>query len=246
MRLGILADIHANREALDACLSRLDQEDVDRLVILGDVVGYGADPAYCVDRVMGLAQAGATVVRGNHDQAVLDTGENMNGVAKAAMVWTRTQLDPAQSAYLAALPLTVSLVDVLITHANGWAPGDFGYMQTARDAERSLHATDAHLTICGHTHVPALYHAAPMRAAQHFKPVNNVPIPLSGRLRWVAVIGAVGQPRAGSPNACCATYDVDHRRLTYLAVPYDVQTAARKVRAAGLPDALAERLLKGR
>jgi predicted phosphodiesterase len=246
MRLGILADIHANREALDACLARFEREDIDRLVILGDVVGYGADPAYCVDRVMEFAAAGAIVVRGNHDQAVLDTREGMNDVARTAMVWTRTQLDGAQTAYLTGLPLTVSLVDVLITHANGWAPGDFGYIQTTRDAERSLQATNAHLTLCGHTHVPALYHAVPMRPAQHFKPVNNVSIPLSGRLRWLAVIGAVGQPRAGSPNACCATYDVDQRRLTYLAVPYDVQEAARRVRAAGLPDVLAGRLLKGR
>jgi predicted phosphodiesterase len=246
MRLGILADIHANREALDACLARLEQENVDRLVILGDIVGYGADPAYCVDRVRELADAGAIVVRGNHDQAVLDMREGMNGIAKAAMVWTRTQLDAAQSAYLAALPLTVALVDVLITHANGWAPGDFGYVQTTMDAERSLQATDAHLTLCGHTHVPALYHAAPMRPAQYFKPVNMVPIPLSGRLRWVAVIGAVGQPRDGSPNACCATYDIGHRRLTYLAVPYDSMTAARKVLDRGLPDVLATRLLKGR
>jgi predicted phosphodiesterase len=246
MRLGILADIHANREALEACLARLEKEDIDRLVILGDIVGYGADPSYCVDRVMEFVETGAIAVRGNHDQAVLDARETMNGVAKAAMAWTRAQLDVAQSTYLAGLPLTVSLVDVLITHANGWSPGDFGYVQTTRDAERSFRATDAHLTLCGHTHVPALYHAAAMRPAQHFKPVCNVSIPLSGRLRWLAVIGAVGQPRSGSPNACCATYDVNQRRLTYLSVPYDVQTAARKVRDAGLPDVLAERLLKGR
>lgn len=246
MRLGILADIHANREAFDACLARLEQENVDRLVFLGDIVGYGADPVYCADRVMAFAQNGAIVVRGNHDQAVLDMREGMNGVAKAAIAWTRTQLDPAQSAYLAGLPLTATLVDVLITHANGWAPGDFGYVLTPRDAERSMQATDVHLTLCGHTHVPALYHAAPLRPAQYFRPVNMVPIPLSGRLRWVAVIGAVGQPRAGSPNACCATYDIDQRHLTYLSVPYDVQSAARKVREAGLPDILAERLLKGR
>lgn len=246
MRLGILSDIHANREAFDACLARLEHEGYDKLVVLGDIVGYGADPVYCTEKVMELAGKGAIVVRGNHDQAILDKNEGMNPVARTAIAWTRTQLSPAHASYLAGLPLTETVVDVLITHANGWAPADFGYMQTSRDAERNLKVVTAHLTLCGHTHVPALYHAAHLRAVQAFKPVEDVPIPLSGRLRWVAVIGAVGQPRAGSPRACCATYDVNQRRLTYFGVPYDCAGAARKVRAAGLPESLAERLLRGR
>lgn len=246
MRLGILTDIHANKEAFEACLARLSREKVTQYVILGDIVGYGADPAFAVERTQALVEQGAIVVRGNHDQAVVDTREGMNAVAKLAIEWTRTQLAAEQGAYLAGLPLTARVVDVLLTHANGWAPGDFEYMRTPRDAERNMMCTDAHLTLCGHTHVPSLFYATPMRPAQEFKPTADVPVPLSGRLRWVAVVGAVGQPRAGSPAACCATYDVDQRRLTYHRVPYDVETAARKIRAAGLPDVLADRLLKGR
>lgn len=246
MRMGLLADIHANREAFDACLARLRSEDVDRIVILGDVVGYGADPEYVLDAVRTLVEEGAVIVRGNHDQAITDPRESMNAVARAVIDWTRTRLSKEEGEWLAGLPLTARLVDVLITHANGWAPGDFEYMRTTRDAERNMNATREHLTLCGHTHVPALFYAPPMRPASEFKPVPGVAVPLSARLRWVGVIGAVGQPRAGGPQASCAIYDVDQRRLTYHRVPYDAEAAARKVLAAGLPALLAERLLKGR
>ncbi len=246
MRLGILSDIHANKAAFLACMARLEREGFDQLAILGDIVGYGPDPGFAVDLTMELAARGAIVVRGNHDQAIGDLRETMSANAKTAIEWTRRQLDATQAGFLAALPFTAKLVDVLLTHANAWAPADFGYMRTTRDAERNLQCTDAHLTLCGHTHVPALFYAAPMRPAQAFAPTSDVAIPLSSRLRWVAVMGACGQPRDGNPGAGCGVYDVTSRRLTLHRVPYDVDETARRIRAAGLPDALAERLSKGR
>jgi diadenosine tetraphosphatase ApaH/serine/threonine PP2A family protein phosphatase len=132
-----------------------------------------------------------------------------------------------------------------MTHANAWAPSDFDYTRNTMEAERNLRACDAHLVLCGHTHVAALYHVAPMRPAAHFRPVPGVAVPLSSRMRWVGVIGAVGQPRDGGSAAACAVYDVDQRQLTFLRVAYDAEAAARKVLAAGLPPVLAERLAKG-
>jgi predicted phosphodiesterase len=245
MRLGLLADIHANREALEACLDRLSRERIDRLVLLGDIVGYGADPVFTLETAMRLQGEGALVLRGNHDQAVFDPEEKMNAVATAAMDWTRRQLSPEHAGWLRSLPYTHRLGDVLFTHANAWTPQDFDYTRNAMEAERNLRATDAAIVFCGHTHVAALYHAAPMRPPTHFRPLPGTTVPLVSQMRWVGVIGAVGQPRDGGSAAACAVYDVDQRQITFLRVAYDAGKASGKVLAAGLPASLAERLLKG-
>lgn len=246
MRLGIISDIHANREALDAVLAHLERRGIDRLVCLGDIVGYGADPGYCVDRLTERAATGAILIRGNHDHAIGTPSERMNPVATAAIDWTRDQLSPAQKTFLAALPYTAVIDEALFVHANAWAPEDWGYVVSPREAERSMDRTDARITLCGHTHVPALYHCAPMKPAVHFQPVTGVETPLTSVMRWLAVIGAVGQPRDGQASAAAAILDLDQRRLTFERVAYDTERAAQKILAAGLPEGLAARLLKGR
>ena len=147
------------------------------------------------------AERGAIVVKGNHDAAIGELAETMNPTATQAIAWTRGQLDPAQKAFLAGLPLTVPEGDVLWVHANGWNPGDWGYVRSEIEAERSLRATRAQITLCGHTHVPALYHMSPMRPPVAFSPPPGKPVPLSRSRRWLAVLGAVGQPRDGNPAA---------------------------------------------
>lgn len=243
---AIFADIHANREALTACLADARRRGAERLVFLGDMVGYGADPGFCVDTVAAEVAAGALAVRGNHDEAVGDLQASMNPDATRAIQWTRGQLDDRQKAFLAALPLTVVEDDVLWTHANGWAPGDWGYVRSEIDAERSLRATPYRLTLCGHTHSPMLYHMAPMRPPVAFLPPRDKPVPLSRTRRWLAVLGAVGQPRDGDPAACYGLLSDSPPELTMARVPYDADAAAARVRAAGLPESLAARLLNGR
>ncbi len=174
----------------------------------------------------------------------------MNPVATAAIEWTRRQLSPAHAAWLQSLPYTHSLGPSLYTHANAWAPADFDYTRNTMEAERNLRACEARLVVCGHTHVAALYHAAPQRPPVHFRPQPGVAVPLMARMRWVAVIGAVGQPRDGGSAAACAVHDtgahdLDQGTLTFLRVAYDAEAAARKVLAAGLPPVLGERLLRG-
>ena len=246
MRIGLLADLHANREAVEACFQALREAACDRYVFLGDLVGYGADPAWVVDFVRAQVDAGAIAVLGNHDDAAVaaTAGGTMNARAEAAIAWTSTQLDAGQHAFLQALPLSVSEEDRLYVHANAWAPAAWGYVGNALAAARSMAATPARLTFCGHVHEPALYHALDA-SAHRFAPKPGVSIPLPHTRRWLAIPGSCGQPRDHDPAAACAWFDCRSRALTFLRVPYDHERAAAKIRAAGLPEAFASRLASG-
>lgn len=245
MLIALLADIHANREAMSACLADAESANVDRYVFLGDFVGYGADPAWVVDRVATMGAAGAVVVRGNHDAAIGDPREGMVAEAQTAIDWTRSRLDNAQKGFLANLPLAVEEDDRLFVHASACAPHTWIYLFDAREAEQSLMATNQRLTFCGHTHVPALFHATAMTPPQRHVPIAAKPTPLLAQRRWVAVLGSVGQPRDKNPTACYGLFDDVRNTLTYVRVPYDADLAARKIRAAGLPEILAARLTLG-
>ncbi|WP_237213914.1 metallophosphoesterase family protein [Falsiroseomonas oryziterrae] len=246
MKIAILSDIHANREAFEACLADADRRGAQRLVILGDVVGYGADPAWAVWRTMELANAGAIVLRGNHDEAAVAERGGMNPDATAAAAWTRDALDPEAKAFLAALPLEAEEEDRLYVHADAHDPARWHYVRDAEDARRSLDAVQARIVLCGHVHVPALYGLTAAAKLVSFKPVTDVAIPLMRPRRWLAVLGAVGQPRDGDPAAAWAMLDTASSELTIHRVPYDVATAAEKIRHAGLPESLAARLARGR
>lgn len=243
---ALFSDIHGNREALSACLSDARRMGAERMVFLGDIVGYGADPSWCVDTIAAKNALGAVCVRGNHDAAIATPDPGMNRAASLAIEWTKAQLDAPQRAFLRDLPLTAHEGEALFVHANAWAPEDWGYVRTEVEAERSLRSTAYRLTFCGHTHVPAVYHMAPLKPAQRFDPMAGKALPLTASRRWIAVLGAVGQPRDGNPAACYGLYQSSPAELTLRRVPYDVETAARKVREAGLPESLADRLLKGR
>jgi diadenosine tetraphosphatase ApaH/serine/threonine PP2A family protein phosphatase len=244
--IAIFTDIHGNREALEACLAHAARHPIDRTVFLGDLVGYGADPGFVVDTVKGFAERGAVVLLGNHDSAATGTPESMNDMAMAAIEWTRGQLTPDQHAFLTSLPLTVQDDDRLYVHASAASPASWDYVLDESAAARSLMATDAVVTFCGHTHLPALFHMTAAAKIAAFDPDAGVALPLTPQRRWIAVIGAVGQPRDRNPAACYALYDDGPRTLTYVRVPYDVDTAARKIRGAGLPPFLAARLALGR
>jgi diadenosine tetraphosphatase ApaH/serine/threonine PP2A family protein phosphatase len=245
MRIALFTDIHGNREALAACLEHAGRLDVGRFVFLGDYVCYGADPAWVIDTIRSEVERGAVAVLGNHDAAVLTGPAGMNDLAAQAIEWTRAQLDQARRDFIASLPLSVTDADRLYVHANAYAPGDWDYVTDLYSASRSIIATRAHVTFCGHIHVPALYHMSATGKFASFDPVDRVEIPLSSHRRWLAVIGSVGQPRDHNPAACYAVLDVERSVLTYIRVPYDIETAARKIRDAGLPIVLARRLFEG-
>jgi diadenosine tetraphosphatase ApaH/serine/threonine PP2A family protein phosphatase len=245
LKIALLTDIHANLEALEACLAHAARAGAERHVFLGDLVGYGADPEAVVARVRVLAAAGAVVLRGNHDEAALHGPLGFSALAAEAMRWTMGHITPETAQWLATLPLTHEEEDRLYTHADGSDPAAWHYVLEAGDARRSLAATTQRLTFCGHTHLPALFGlTATEKLAQH-RPTPDLALPLLQPRRWLAVIGAVGQPRDGSPAACYGLLDTARAECAWVRVPYDVTSAAAKIRDAGLPVALAERLFHG-
>lgn len=245
MRLGIISDVHANELALDASLAALDQLKVDRLVILGDVVGYGPDPEPVTQRISGLVAQGAICLMGNHDAAAIGTRSSMNDVAAAAIAWTKPRLSEASRQFLASLPMTATLEDVFFVHADASNPEGWIYVTDAATAMHSLMAVKAQVTFCGHVHRPQVYCLTATAKVIAHTPVTNTAVPLSPQRQWLAVAGAVGQPRDGNPAASFMTYDTASRELTFRRATYDYETTAQRVRDAGLPERLAERLLSG-
>ncbi len=245
MRIAFFTDIHANREALTACLDHAGHSRVDRHVFLGDYVGYGADPAFAIETVMAHVERGAVAVLGNHDAAVLAPDRDMNDAAFHAMEWTRGRLDASHIAFIKGLPLSSQDGGRLYVHASAHTPGAWHYVTDRYAASECLAATEARAIFCGHTHVPVLYHLSVTGKVASFTPDDGVEIPLTAGRRWLAVIGSVGQPRDHNPAACYAVLDASRNVLTYFRVPYDVETAARKIRDAGLPIALSWRLTAG-
>src|SRR5512135_229227 len=153
MRLALMADIHANREAFEACLADAAARHAERLVLLGDYVNYGADPDWVVATIMGLVTNGrAVALLGNHDAAVNGGASAMDSSAEAALEWTRNQLGADQRAFLASLPLTLEEGDCLFVHAEATAPARWTYVTNAADAARSFKATRRRVTFCGHVH----------------------------------------------------------------------------------------------
>jgi diadenosine tetraphosphatase ApaH/serine/threonine PP2A family protein phosphatase len=246
VRFAVFADIHANRQAFSACLDVARARGAERIVCLGDIVGYGADPEWAVDSVMALVDHGALAVFGNHDHAIGTPSETMNAEAQMAIEWTRRRLSLAQRRFLAELPLTRREDDRLYVHSEASHPARWYYVRGTPEAARSLEATDAHVTFCGHIHRPALYSMSSAAKMTSFIPANDVPVQLLGGRRWLAVLGSVGQPRDGDPAASFAMLDTASSEITYCRVPYDVEAAAERIRANGLPHWLADRLLVGR
>jgi diadenosine tetraphosphatase ApaH/serine/threonine PP2A family protein phosphatase len=246
MSIALLSDLHANLEALEACLDHARSQGAEHFVLLGDYVGYGADPEAVVDRVMELVAAGAIALRGNHDEAA---GGNdairLNEDARRSMHWTREQLRADQTQFLRERPLRAEDGSALYVHANGWDPQGYEYIFGPLQAGRNIQVVRERMTFCGHMHEPVLYHMGLTQRVETFLPVPGSPIPLSVARRWLAIPGSVGQPRDGNPAACYAVFDPLENLLTFWRVPYDHATAADKIRRAGLPERYADQLLIG-
>jgi len=243
--IALLADIHGNREAMAACLADAERRNADRYVFLGDLVGYGADPGWVTDRTMDYVARGAVAILGNHDAAAAGRPTSMNQTAAAAIAWTRDKLDAAQKNFLEQLPLEIEDADRLYVHASADEPEQWHYVLDTGRARKSFAATPAQQVYCGHVHSPMLYMLSRARKLFEFTPRAGVAIPLLPGRRVLAVLGAVGQPRDHNPAAAYALLDETQNALTYIRVPYDVATAARKIRDAGLPAVLAARLEQG-
>ena len=251
MKLALLSDIHANLQAFDACLADARARGATQFALLGDLVGYGADPAPVVERVMAMAADGAWVLKGNHDAlACRPPAVAGDALGEMTAAWTHAQLSETQRRFLDELPLLHRDGSTLLVHASVDSPERWHYVHDGRGAGESLAAAteiaaDIRHVFGGHVHRQMLYYQGQGRGLLEFVPTPGAAIPVPAHRRWVATIGSVGQPRDGRQEAMYALFDRDAARLTFARVAYDHAAAAAAIRAAGLPDFFAERLSRG-
>jgi predicted phosphodiesterase len=243
MKYGILGDIHSNLSALQAVLARFEREGVERVISVGDVVGYGAAPRECIELVRSVD---AIVVKGNHDAACVDEIDirYFNNYARDAVRWTQGVLDDDERSWLSSLPYTADLADCCVGHGTYYRPELFDYIQSTTDADPSLDAMTVPLCFVGHSHVPVTLMRLkddPLRTAY----TVDTEIDLSESLRVLINVGSVGQPRDEEPRAAYAVYDSDAMRVWIRRTEYDIEREAQRIRAAGLPSVLADRLFLG-
>jgi diadenosine tetraphosphatase ApaH/serine/threonine PP2A family protein phosphatase len=247
MRYLVLTDIHANLEALDACLADAAARRCEGTLILGDIVGYGPNPNDVIERVQALAPA--AIVRGNHDRVAcgLETPEGFNIVARHAALWTAEVLTADHRQWLAALPRGPVEVDDLIEICHGSPFDEDVYVFDDRTAAAALEAASRPLCLFGHTHYATAFELAEGRVrAIPYSASGEETIPLHEGVRYLINPGAVGQPRDGDPRAAYAIVDTNRRQVTLFRLSYPIEITQAKVLEAGLPEMLAKRLAVGR
>jgi diadenosine tetraphosphatase ApaH/serine/threonine PP2A family protein phosphatase len=252
MKLALISDIHANRQALQACLAHARQQGVDQLAFLGDLVGYGGNPVAVLDEVMALVAQGAWVLKGNHDEMALNPPAEQGGAATQGAQgasWTCAQLSPVHKAFLSGLPVTHAHGHLFMVHASADKPEAWRYVDSERAAGHCLDVAQAqgfsHVLV-GHVHQQALYYQGAGRLLMKFEPKPGVAVPMSPLRPMVACVGSCGQPRDGDPRAMYTVYDLAARKITFHRVSYNHSEAATAVRTAGLPEFFADRLERGR
>ena len=236
MRYAIVADVHGNLPALEAVLDRLAQERYDRLLCLGDVVGYGAQPGECLER---LDRLEAMHLQGNHEARLLDVPTpRFSPIAELAIEHARIALTHAQRIRIAEFPLQIRIErDLLCVHGS---PDDRDeYLRNPDRMREVLDQLDTWLCVCGHTHVQFVF-------GPNSGETEPGRFPLRRDARYLINPGSVGQPRDGDPRAAFALLDLEQNWVELSRVPYDIERAAERIRAVGLPEALALRLAVGR
>jgi diadenosine tetraphosphatase ApaH/serine/threonine PP2A family protein phosphatase len=250
MKLALLSDVHANIQAFEACLAHANEHGAQRFALLGDLVGYGADPVAVVERAQQLAEQGALLVKGNHDELAVAPPAQVSTVGDMTAAWTHAQLSDSQLLFLDRLPLTLQHDAILLVHASVDGPELWRYIYDERAASASLDAAAAlpavRYVFCGHVHQQTLYYRGAAADLMKFIPTAGVAVPVPRHRRWLATIGSVGQPRDRNPQAMYALFDTEKLQLTFQRVSYDHHAAAVAIRQAALPALFADRLELGR
>ena len=247
MRFLILSDIHANVDAFDAVMAAAPRGDWDRVLVLGDLVGYGAEPNAVIERVLALNPM--AVIRGNHDKAAcrLADASDFNHVARAAAIWTAETLTEENRMYLARLPEGPLSIDGSVEICHGAPFDEDHYIFDLPDAGHALDSTSRAVCFFGHTHLPVIYRRSTGGDDALVPDVDmHLDVPLGAEARYLINPGSVGQPRDGDPRAAFGIYDAARRVMTMSRVDYAVDAAQKRIFDAGLPPSLAHRLAVGR
>lgn len=240
MKYAIISDIHANLEGFQTVLADIKEQQCTHVVCLGDVVGYGANPKECLDIVRDMQ---IPVVKGNHDEyiGVEEDPEGFNDAAAEAVAWSRAQLSAEDRKWLRDLKYFRIVANFSIVHATLDAPQRWGYVFEKLEAAASFTYQNTQVCFFGHTHVPvAFIRESGVRGGTYSR------FRVEQGKKYFINVGSVGQPRDGDPRAGYVVYDLQQGTIELRRLQYDVATAQRKIRAAGLPERLAERLSSGK
>lgn len=240
MRYAVIGDIHGNLEAFTAVLTSIEKEEVNQILCVGDIVGYGANPVECIDLVR---ERCAKIVAGNHDYAAIGLADidYFNPFAKDALIWTSERLGEKEINYLAGLKLIEREDNFTMVHSALNNPRDWGYILNTFDAALNFELQTDPICFVGHSHGPVVY-----MKRDNFISGHRFISKVEPGCQYIINVGSVGQPRDGDWRACYVVYDLELQTLRLRRVEYDVEKAQRKILEAGLPQVLADRLSIGR
>jgi len=243
LKIGIISDIHGNAEALQAVLEKL--KNVDQVVCLGDIVGYGADPVYCIEKIRELE---APCILGNHEGAV--TGEldlqYFNKNARQAIQWTKRQLKNRDFSYLSRLKRKITICqDILGVHGSPRQPL-WEYILDKQTAEEIFNNFDFKIYFIGHSHIAGYFTFHRKNRMVHYLSASNgAEVAIQQDYSYIINCGSVGQPRDRNPQASFAIFDTEQMNVHIIRVNYPITKAQDKIIRANLPLFLAERLAIG-
>ena len=246
MKYLILSDIHSNKEALSAVLSHVRRKRCDKVVFLGDLVGYGANPNQTIDMLR--ARRPLAAIRGNHDKVCsgIENGELFNRIALEAAMWTRRKLTRSNLHWLRALPQGPMLVDGAFAISHGTPIDEDAYIFGEIEALNVFRQTEYPLCFFGHSHFPVIFALSTDAITTILTVAPSFRFKMQEGVRYLINPGSIGQPRDGNPLASYAIYDSDSRVVTINRMEYHVAETQEKIRKAGLPRPLADRLALGR
>ncbi len=241
LRIAVISDIHGNREALDTVFEEIDRLSCEKVFCLGDVVGYGPDPCYCVEVV---AERCEVTLAGNHEYAVLGkiNIDYFNPHARQATLWTRDHLGDQELEAISEYPLTHVWEECTFVHGTLDSPDLFDYIQTSFDAHLSLECLKNRVCFIGHSHVPITF----LQSEDTITFNDNPLVSLEPAIKSIVNVGSVGQPRDGNPKASFVTFDTESEEMKLHRIAYDLSATQKKILEAGLPKFLADRLAVGR
>lgn len=240
MKYAILGDIHSNLEAFQAVMADAATQGVTKYACVGDLVGYNANPVECLEAIRAL---NCVCVRGNHDH-YCSNPEDLNGfhpLAADVVAWTRRQLSEDQQSYLRNLKYVSPVENFTIVHSTLDTPEMWGYVFDKLEADANFAYQNTTLCFFGHTHVPLAFEKSD---TIRFGLYTRIKIGLGKK--YFINVGSVGQPRDGDPRAAYVVYDMLNNIVELRRVPYDIETAQKKILDAGLPPRVAARLAVGR
>ncbi len=235
MRIAIISDIHSNLEALTKAFEIIETKNVDEIVCLGDIVGYGANPNECVELIKKRVKY---VIMGNHDYAVaVDSRElaYFSSHARESDLWTRDVLTRENLEFLKSLPFTIQLKNLLFVHSSPAQPREWEYIFTEPQAKVQFHYFNEKICFIGHSHIPGIF---PESGFYNGKLEKNI--------RYIINVGSIGQPRDGDWRLCFGIFDTTTWTYEQIRSEYDVEKTAEKIIRNGLPEFLARRLFVGR